>query len=312
MKKDILSIQDLTKEDCDSLFERAIEFKKRHKQGIFDQPLAGKSLGLLFEKSSTRTRISFETAMIQLGGTPIFISAKDTQLARNEPISDTARVLSRYVNILAVRTYSQKIIEEIAKFASIPVINALTDSYHPCQILSDVLTVIEKKKTYNNLKIAWVGDGNNVAHSWINIASILGLHLVLACPEGYYPDKFIVDQALKNGCGNIIITSDPVEAVSDADVINTDVWASMGQEDQLEDRLKIFEKYQVNQSLLENAKKDAIVMHCLPAHRGEEITEKVLEGPQSVVWDQAENKMFMHKAILEALLLENRNKKEKK
>ncbi len=302
MKKDILSLLDLEKADFDRLFDRAIELKKRRKQGLSDTPLAGKSLGLLFEKASTRTRLSFETAMIQLGGTPIFISSKDTQMARNEPIRDTARVMSRYMDALAIRTYSQEIAEEFAKYMDVPVINALTDLYHPCQVLSDIMTVIECKGGYAGLKIAWMGDGNNVAHSWINAAAVLGLKLSLGCPEGYFPDKTILDRALDRKCGTIVVTADPAEAVKDADVIYTDVWASMGQEDLLEDRKKIFMPYQVNDALVSKAKADAIVLHCLPAHRDEEITDAVMEGPKSVVWDQAENKMHMHKAILEALM----------
>ena len=302
MKKDILTLWDLKKDEIDKLFQRAIELKKRFKQGIYDRPLTGKSLGLLFEKASTRTRISFETAMIQLGGTPIFISSKDTQLSRNEPLKDTARVLSGYIDVLAMRTYTQDDVREMAKESTIPVINALTDLYHPCQILSDILTVLEKKESYSGLKIAWVGDGNNVAHSWINAAAILGLELCLACPKVFFPDKGILDKALSDGCGNISVIENPVEAVSNADVINTDVWASMGQEDELEGRISTFKPYQLNQKLLKKAKKDAIVLHCLPAHRDEEITEEVLEGPNSAVWDQAENKMHMHKAILEYLL----------
>ncbi|MDM8551972.1 ornithine carbamoyltransferase [Desulfobacterales bacterium HSG2] len=304
MKKDIVTLWDLTKEDFDSLFRRSLELKIRLKQGTRDTPLTGKSLGLIFEKASTRTRISFETAMIQLGGHPIFISVKDTQLARDEPVRDTARVLSRYLDGLVMRTYSQGFIEEMAKAASIPVINGLSDLYHPCQILSDILTVMEKKGTYGGLKIAWVGDGNNMAHSWIEAAAILGLQLVLACPDGYHPDPSVLNRALKESCGEITVTADPEEAVSDADVINTDVWASMGQEGEAEERFKAFEKYQINSDLVAKAKKDAIVMHCLPAHRGEEITDEVLEGEHSVVWDQAENKMHIHKAILESLLKE--------
>lgn len=302
MKKDIVTLWDLTKEDFDSLFRRSLELKIKFKQGTRDTPLVGKTLGLIFEKASTRTRISFETAMIQLGGHPIFISAKDTQLARDEPVRDTARVLSRYLDGLVMRTYSQAFIEEMATAASIPVINGLSDLYHPCQILSDILTVMEKKGTYSGLKIAWVGDGNNVAHSWIEAAAILGFQLILACPDGYHPDPSVLGRALKEGCGEITVTADPEAAVSDADVINTDVWASMGQEGEAEERFKVFEKYQVNQTLIAKAKKDAIVMHCLPAHRGEEIADDVLEGEQSVVWDQAENKMHIHKAILESLL----------
>jgi len=309
LKKDILTLLDLTKEDFLHLFQRAAELKERHKKGIVDQPLVGKSLGLIFEKPSTRTRLSFETAMIQLGGSPIFISAKDTQIVRNEPVRDTARVLSRYIDAVAIRTFSQDLLKGFAEFSDIPVINALTDLYHPCQVLSDLLTVIEYKGKYQNQKIAWVGDGNNVAHSWINAASVIGLDLRLACPKGYEPNREILDKALSDSCGTISVTNDPHEAVQDADVIYTDVWASMGQEREQNMRKEVFGPFQVNSSLVKEAAPDAIVMHCLPAHRGEEISEQVLEGPQSVVWDQAENKMHMHKAILEALII-GRNKEK--
>lgn len=302
MKKDILTLLDLTKEDFDRLFERAAELKKRFKSGIADRPLAGKTLGLIFDKPSTRTRVSFEAAMAQLGGMPIFISAKDTQIARNEPVRDTARVLSRYLDGLAIRTYSQELLDEFAEYTTIPVINALTDLFHPCQVLSDIMTVIEYKGGYNDITIAWVGDGNNVANSWINAASVLGLNLILACPDDYSPDRHIMERALERSVGQIILTSDPVEAVNNADVVYTDVWASMGQEGELDDRKRIFEPYQINETLIKNTDENAIVMHCLPAHRGEEITEDVLEGPKSVVWDQSENKLHMHKAILDILL----------
>ena len=302
MKKDILTLLNLTKEDFDLLFERATELKKRFKNGIIDRTLVGKTLGLIFDKPSTRTRISFEVAMAQLGGTPIFISAKDTQIARNEPVRDTARVLSRYLDGLAIRTFSQEILDEFAEFTTIPVINALTDLFHPCQVLSDIMTVIEYKGGYEGIKIAWVGDGNNVAHSWINAAAVLGLNLVLACPDGYSPDRGIMERALDRSIGKIVLTTDPVEAVSNADVVYTDVWASMGQEGELDDRKRVFEPFQVNKKLLKNADKNTIVMHCLPAYRGEEIHEDVLEASNSVVWDQSENKMHMHKAILDVLL----------
>lgn len=302
MKKDILTLLDLTKEDFEALFKRAVELKERYKNGIADRPLAGKTLGLIFDKPSTRTRVSFEAAMVQLGGTPIFISAKDTQIARNEPVRDTARVLSRYLDGLAIRTYSQDLLKEFAEFTTIPVINALTDLYHPCQVLSDLLTVVECKGRYDDLKIAWVGDGNNVAHSWVNAAAVLGLNLVLACPDEYFPDQEIMEKALGRGAGKIVVTSDPVEAVKHADVIYTDVWASMGKESEQSKRKSVFEPFQVDKALLENAAEDVIVMHCLPAHRGEEISEEVLEGPYSVVWDQSENKLHMHKAILEVYL----------
>ena len=302
MKKDILTLFDLSKEDFDLLFERAIELKKRFKSGITERILGGKTLGLIFDKPSTRTRISFEAAMAQLGGTPIFISAKDTQIARNEPVQDTARVLSRYLDGLAIRTYSQELLCEFAEFATIPVINALTDLFHPCQVLSDIMTVIEVKGGYEGIKIAWIGDGNNVAHSWINAAAVLGLNLVLACPDGYSPDRSVMERALDRSVGKIVLTTDPVEAVDNADVVYTDVWASMGQEGELDDRKRVFEPFQVNKMLLKNAAENAVVMHCLPAHRGEEIHEDVLEGPNSVVWDQSENKLHMHKAILDVLL----------
>jgi ornithine carbamoyltransferase len=302
VKKDILTLTDLAREEFEVLFERAAELKKRYKKGIADRPLAGKTLGLIFDKPSTRTRISFESAMIQLGGTPIFISAKDTQIARNEPVRDTARVLSRYLDGLAIRTYSQDWLEEFAEFTDIPVINALTDLFHPCQVLSDIMTVIEIKGGVKDIRIAWVGDGNNVAHSWINAAAVLDLNLVLACPDPYSPRKEVMKKALETGVGKISVTSNPVEAVKDADVIYTDVWASMGQESEQVKRERVFEAFQVNQALLKHAAKDVMVMHCLPAHRGEEITENVLEGPNSVVWDQAENKLHMHKAILEVLM----------
>jgi ornithine carbamoyltransferase len=297
-----LTLIDLTREDFEILFERATELKKRYKKGIADKPLTGKTLGLIFDKPSTRTRLSFEAAMVQLGGTPIFISAKDTQIARNEPARDTARVLSRYLDGLAIRTYSQNLLEEFAEFTDIPVINALTDLFHPCQVLSDIMTVIEIKGGYKDIRIAWVGDGNNVAHSWVNAAAVLDLDLVLACPDGYSPRKEVMEKALETGVRKIVVTSNPVEAVKDADVIYTDVWASMGQESEQGKRKQVFEPFQVDQTLLKHASEDVIVMHCLPAHRGEEISENVLEGPKSVVWDQAENKLHMHKAILDVLL----------
>jgi len=303
LKKDILTLLDLTKEDFELLFKRALELKVRYKKGTTDRSLDGKTLGLIFDKPSTRTRVSFETAMIQLGGTPIFISAKDTQIARNEPVRDTARVLSRYLDGLAIRTYSQDLLNEYAEFTEIPVINALTDLYHPCQVLSDVMTVIECKGGYSDQKIVWLGDGNNVCHSWINAAAVLDLNLVLACPEGFFPGPEILKHANDIGTRQITIVTDPIEAVKHADVVYTDVWASMGQESELGKRKREFEPFQLNESLMTNViSKDVIVMHCLPAHRGEEISEAVLEGPHSVVWDQSENKLHMHKAILEVLM----------
>ena len=302
MKNHLLTLRDLTADDFEALFARSFELKQRHGAGIPDRTLQGKTLGLIFDKPSTRTRVSFEAAMIQLGGTPVFLSARDTQLIRNEPIVDTARVLSMYLDGLVVRMYSQDLLQDLAAAASIPVINGLTDLYHPCQVLSDLMTIMEKKGKLEALKIVWVGDGNNVAHSWLNASAILGLHLVFACPEGYCPKEEILEPAVNDTTGRIVVLSDPQQAVRDADVIYTDVWASMGQESESAYRKRLFKPYEVDQALVAMAKEDVMVMHCLPAHRGEEIAADVLEGAHSVVWDQAENKLHMHKAILEKLM----------
>jgi ornithine carbamoyltransferase len=303
LKKDILSLLDLEKEDFENLFKRAIELKERYGKGIFDSLLTGKTLGLIFDKKSTRTRISFETAMIQMGGHPIYMSTQDTQISRNEPAKDTARVLSRYIDCLAMRTFDHALVQEFAQSSTIPVINALTDSFHPCQILSDLMTIIEHKGGYERVKVAWVGDGNNVANSWVNAASVLGFNLVLACPDGHSIDGDIIANAGADTMDNIVFTNDPKDAVKNADVVYTDVWASMGEEDELEGRLKAFEGFQVNQALLSHAKNDVLTLHCLPAHRGEEISEDVLEAEGAAFWDQAENKRHMHKAILESLII---------
>ncbi len=302
MNKDMLTLLEFSKADLDRFFHRALDLKSRLAKGVMENALAGKTLGLVFDKVSTRTRVSFQTAMTQLGGASLFINTRDSQISRNEPVRDTARVLSRYLDALAIRTYSQDQIEEFGRYCGIPVINALTDLYHPCQVLSDLMTVIECKGGYEGLRYAWIGDGNNVSHSWINAASVLGLELTMACPEGYRPSEKVLGVALAGGKKSIRIVDDPAEAVSGADVIYTDVWASMGQESEYSQRRESFMPYQVNEALVAKAKPDAIVMHCLPAHRGEEISESVLEGPQCVVWDQSENKMHMHKAILEILM----------
>lgn len=299
----LLRIADLTKEEIDGLLSRASALKERHKKGIPHNPLRGKTLGLIFEKSSTRTRVSFETAMYHLGGDAIFISGKDSQIGRGEPIKDTARVMSRYVDAIVIRTYGHEIIEEYAKYSSVPVINGLTDTHHPCQVLADVMTVVERKGRYDDLKYAWIGDGNNMANSWIEAASVLGFSLTLACPKGYWPSKEFLDRVGSTG-SEIIVTESVEEAAKDADVLNTDVWASMGQEEESEKRKKAFKGFQINKELLKLSKKDATVLHCLPAHRGEEITEDVLEGPHSAVWDEAENRLHIQKAILEKLLVE--------
>ncbi|MDY6905539.1 MAG: ornithine carbamoyltransferase [Thermodesulfobacteriota bacterium] len=305
MKKDITTLTDLNKDDCMMLFSLAADLKARAAKGIYDALLAGRVLGLLFDKPSTRTRVSFEAAMYKMGGATLYMSAKDMQISRAEPVKDTARVLSRYIDVLAIRTYSQELIETYSAYAGIPVINALSDLYHPCQVLSDLMTVIEQKGGLDGVHVAWVGDGNNVANSWINACSILGFDLTLACPDAYQPDASILDNARQSGIGNIHITNDPEAAVANANVIYTDVWASMGQEEEQAIRQQQFAPFQVNEKLVAMATPDVIVMHCLPAHRGEEIEEAVLEGPKSVVWAQAENKMHMHKAILKALIENN-------
>ncbi|MBC8208198.1 MAG: ornithine carbamoyltransferase [Desulfobulbaceae bacterium] len=302
MQTHLKSLHDFTKEELVTFITRAITLKTERQQGVVHQQLSGKTIGLIFEKPSTRTRVSFEAAMYGLGGQVIFLSGRDTQLARSEPLKDMARVMARYVDGMVVRTFGQNVVEELATYSDVPVINALTDLHHPCQILSDIMTVIEKKGAIEDLKIAWVGDGNNMANSWIQAASRLGFELILACPEGYDPNPEILTTALAHASKPITLLRDPVEAVKEADVINVDVWASMGQESEQDKRLAVFQSYQVNDQLLARAPETAIVLHCLPAHRGEEITDEVLESPRCVAFDQAENKMHMHKAILEQLI----------
>jgi ornithine carbamoyltransferase len=299
MARHLLQLSDFTRAELFAYIDRAIVLKREAVEGTRHTQLAGKTIALIFEKASTRTRVSFEAAMYGLGGQVIFLSAKETQLARSEPLKDTALVMSRYVDGLVVRTFGQEVVTELAHYATIPVINALTDLFHPCQVLSDVMTVIENKGLLNNLKIAWVGDGNNMANTWVQAAARLGFELVLACPSGYEPDGALLRKAQQEDGARIRVVRDPSEAVQGADVINTDVWASMGQESEQQERLEIFQGYQVDAKLLSQAKADCIVLHCLPAHRGEEISAEVLEGPQCVAFDQAENKLHIHKAILE-------------
>jgi ornithine carbamoyltransferase len=303
MSNHLLSLWDFDKDTLASYIVRAIDLKKESQEGIRHQQLDGKVMGMIFEKPSTRTRVSFESAMYGLGGQVIYLSGRDTQLARNEPLKDMARVMARYVDLVAVRTFGQEIVEEFARFSSVPVINALTDQFHPCQILSDIMTVVELKGAIENLKIAWIGDGNNMANTWIQAASRFGFELTLACPEGYDPDPVVLENAKKEASKPIILVRDSATAVMDADVINCDVWASMGQEDEQEKRIQVFQPFQVNRELLLDAKPSTIVLHCLPAHRGEEITDDVLEGSQCPTFDQAENKMHIHKAIIEKHLL---------
>jgi ornithine carbamoyltransferase len=297
MKKDFLTVLDLSKEEILEIIETGLRFKREGRK--VKRSLVGYTLGLIFDKASTRTRVSFETAMFRLGGQTLFLSKAETQMARDETVADTARVLSRYLDALAIRTYSQELVEEMGRWAGIPVINALTDRYHPCQVLSDLMTLKEKKGRIEGLKVAWVGDGNNVAHSWIEAAHMMGFELSLACPPGYHPDPEVTAKA----GDRVTIVEDPRAAVRGADVINTDVWASMGQESQRKKRIMDFQGFQVDESLVKLGKPDVLVMHCLPAHREEEITSAVLDGPHSVVFDQAENKLHLHMALLERLIL---------
>ncbi len=298
MKKDFLSLHDFSRKELDGLLELALELKKKQKDGDKHRILKGKTLAMIFEKSSTRTRVSFEVGIYQLGGHGLFISSATSQMGRGEPIKDTARTLSRYCDGIMIRTYGQEIVDELARYATIPVINGLTDLFHPCQIMADIMTVIEHKGSYQGLKFSWVGDGNNMANTWIEAAAIFGFDLALACPPGYQPDAKVLEWARANGKASIVVTDDPQEAVRDADVLNTDVWASMGQEEEQKAREKAFAGYQLNAEIVGLAKKDCIVMHCLPAHRDEEITDEVIEGPRSVVWDEAENRLHIQKAIM--------------
>ncbi len=299
--KHLLSIGDLEPQDILNLVARAAELKAGWLSGYRPRPLNDKTVALIFQKASTRTRVSFEVGTRQLGGTSLFMTDRDSQLGRSEPLRDTARVLSRYVDAMVVRTFGQEILSELAAYASIPVINALSDSSHPCQVLSDLLTVRERRGRIEGLAYAWIGDGNNMAHSWLEAAGHLGLDLRLACPAGFDPDPRVVEVARARG-GRILLTRDPRQAAAGADVLNTDVWASMGQEGEADQRRQAFAGFTVDAGLLALAAPGALVLHCLPAHRGEEISDEVLEGPQSVVWQQAENRLHMQKAIMEALI----------
>jgi len=302
MKKDLLSEYDLERADFESIFEGAHRLKRLLREGKEHHLLKGKTLGMIFDKSSTRTRISFEVGMFQLGGVSLFLNNRDTQLGRGESIPDSARIMSRYLNGIMIRTFSQESVEEFARHATIPVINGLTDLLHPCQLLSDLFTIIEKRGTYEGLKVAYVGDGNNMANSWINAAAKLPFHLDLACPDGYDPDAAILKRGMAEASTGVVLHRDPAEAVRDADVVYTDVWVSMGQETEREEKMKRFQGYQVNRALIARAKKDVLVMHCLPAHRGEEITAEVIDGPRSVIIDEAENRLHVQKAVMAILM----------
>ena len=299
--RDMLCLQDYTREEIETILKTAEMMKIWNKIGKPHRVLEGKTLGMIFQKPSTRTRVSFEVGIYQLGGLGLYFSANDLQLRRGETIADTARVLSRYVDGIVARVYAHKDVEDLAKYASVPVINALSDFSHPCQALADYETILEKKGRIAGLKVVYVGDGNNVAHSLMIAGTKLGANVVVATPEGYEPDENVIKWAEENAAksgGSFELLHDPVQAVKDADVIYTDVWASMGQEAEAEERRKIFRPFQVNMELVKHAKPDFIFMHCLPAHRGEEVTDDVIDGPNSVVWDQAENRLHAQKALM--------------
>jgi ornithine carbamoyltransferase len=298
MKRDFLAIPDFETDELYQILELAHQLKRGEYR---EKPLAGKTLGMIFEKSSTRTRVSFEVGTYQLGGHALFLSSRDIQLGRGEPIRDTARVLARYVDGIMIRTFAHKTLEDLAHYASIPVINGLSDLLHPCQIMADVMTIQENfGADLRGRKVAWIGDGNNMANSWLNAASRFGFELRLACPEGYHPDAEILERA--RGAATILLTGDPKEAAAGADVVNTDVWTSMGQEEEAAARLEAFAGYHVDEALMARAASDAIFLHCLPAHRGEEVADEVIEGPQSRVFDEAENRLHAQKALMVRLM----------
>lgn len=296
-ERNFLTFEDLTKAQVDTLLALAQNMKAGHYK---EKPLAGKTLGMIFAKSSTRTRVSFEVGTYQLGGHALFLSARDIQLGRGEPIKDMARVLSRMVDGIMIRTFGHADVVELAEWASVPVINALTDLHHPCQILADLQTMVQHVGGYEGKRVAWIGDGNNMANSWLDAAALLGFELRLACPEGYEPDHDVFERASK--ATKVMITEEPDEAVEGADVVNTDVWASMGQEEEAEKRKQAFKGYCVDAALMKLAKPSAIFLHCLPAHRGEEVTAEVIEGKQSQVFDEAENRLHAQKALLVQLM----------
>ncbi|MDH4164307.1 MAG: ornithine carbamoyltransferase [Nitrospirota bacterium] len=305
MNKDLLTVNALSPDDIGRILDRSAWLKKTRASGVEYHPLKGKSLGMIFEKSSTRTRVSFEVGMYQLGGQALFLSSQDLQMGRGEPVADTARTLSRYLDGIMIRTYAQSMVEELARHAGIPVINGLTDLHHPCQALTDLFTIQEKRSTLKGLRFCYVGDGNNMAHSLIEACVKMGMHVSLGCPAGYEPDAGIMREAKQVASqtgSELMLTGDPKKAAKDADIVYTDVWASMGQEKEHAQRVKAFSGFEVNDKLMKAAAPDAMVMHCLPAHRGEEISASVIDGPQSVVFDQAENRLHTQKAIMELLM----------
>lgn len=301
MTKDFLALSDWSREDLEKIFALSLELKQKQKEGTPHRLLEGQTLGMIFEKSSTRTRVSFEVGMFQLGGHALFLHSGSTQMGRGEPIKDTARVMARYCDGIMIRTYSQAAVEEFASLCYVPVINGLTDAYHPCQIMADLFTVSEHRDNFADLRYCWIGDGNNMANSWINAAAIFGFELRVATPAGYEPDAEVVARAQQAGA-KLLLTNDPREAAGGAQVLNTDVWASMGQEQEQAEREQAFKGFQINSELLKLAAADALVMHCLPAHRDEEITDEVIEGPHSIIFDEAENRLHVQKAIMATLM----------
>ncbi|QDP39088.1 ornithine carbamoyltransferase [Radiobacillus deserti] len=301
--RDFLTLADFSKAELNFMLNLAQHLKKQRKLGREEQPLKGKTLGMIFEKSSTRTRVSFEAGIYQLGGTGLFLSSKDLQIGRGEPVADTAKVLSGYLDGIMIRTYSQSLVEQLAENATIPVINGLTDDYHPCQVLADMLTIQETKGSLKGVKIAYIGDGNNMAHSLMIGSAIMGMDISVASPKGFEPDEAITKKAVDlANQSSVVVTNDPVEAVANADVIYTDVWASMGQEEEQKAREEIFANFQVNDYLVAHAHSDYTFMHCLPAHRGEEVTASIIDGKHSVVFQEAENRLHAQKALMVALM----------
>lgn len=303
--KDLISLHDLTSEEVQSLLKLGLKLKDEQKKGIPHPILKGKTLGMIFTKSSTRTRVSFEVGMTQLGGYPLFLSSNDIQLGRGESIHDTAKVLERYLDGIMIRTYAHSDVIELADEANIPVINALTDLLHPCQVLADLMTTYEHKGRLEGLKFAYIGDGNNMAHSIMYGCAKAGLDCAIATPENYACDGEVVENAkadFKAAGRNLLITTDPTEAIKNADVVYTDTWVSMGQEDEKAERQRVFMPYQVNSELFKQAADDALFMHCLPAYRGYEVTEDVIDGPQSVIFDEAENRLHAQKAVMATLM----------
>ncbi|MGB5735659.1 MAG: ornithine carbamoyltransferase [Thiohalocapsa sp.] len=294
-----LTLLDLQPREAEALIARAVELKHMVAQGVSYLPLAQRTLAMIFEKSSTRTRVSFETGMAQFGGHALFLSPRDTQLGRGEPIEDSARVLSRMVDAIMLRTFDHAIAERFAAHSRVPVINGLTDRFHPCQLLADMQTYLEHRGSIRGRTVAFVGDGNNMCHSYINAARLFDFQLRIACPQGFDPEEEI----LSNAADRCVLVRDPLAAAQDADLVVTDVWASMGQEQEQKDRAAAFKRYCVDQAVMAAAKPDALFMHCLPAHRGEEVSAEIIDGPKSVVWDEAENRLHAQKALLELLIV---------